>query len=244
MRQFPPRPPGRADGPGTVAGTVTRHPRCCRPPALPAAKTRVASGSGPAAWGWCWTGWKPSRAPRGRTAGQPRARRRPAAGGTSRSGWLTPAGRFLPSDRQSRGLGSGLLLLICGGPDPARSRLAAGQLGTAAAHRRDGSEPVTQRPSPRCGRHARAGQVSPLTREPVAPPGSRPSWPPRAGSSATSPLATAWSWPPWPGRSRERPAARECTSTSCCGRPGLLPPRDAGQRPDVPPPGASSPRPS
>jgi integrase-like protein len=79
-------------------------------------------------------------------------------------GWLTAAGRFLPSDRQSRGLGAGLLLLVCGDvirPDPgwllARSglQLLTGEM--ARTRDPDGFAMLRQA----CD----AGQVSPLTRD-------------------------------------------------------------------------------
>jgi Phage integrase family len=80
------------------------------------------------------------------------------------AGWLTAAGRFLPSDRQSRGLGAGLLLLVCGDvirPDPgwllARSglQLLTGEM----ARTRDPDGFAMLR------RACDAGQVSPLTRD-------------------------------------------------------------------------------
>jgi integrase len=78
--------------------------------------------------------------------------------------WLTAAGRFCPSDRQSRGLGAGLLLMICGDlirPDPgwllARSglQLLTGEM----ARTRDPAAFTLLR------RACEAGQVSPLTRD-------------------------------------------------------------------------------
>jgi hypothetical protein len=80
------------------------------------------------------------------------------------AGWLTAAGRFLPSDRQSRGLGAGLLLLVCGDvirPDPgwllARSglQLLTGEM--ARTRDPDGFAMLRQA----CD----TGQVSPLTRD-------------------------------------------------------------------------------
>ena len=80
------------------------------------------------------------------------------------AGWLTAAGRFLPSDRQSRGLGAGLLLLVCGDvirPDPgwllARSglQLLTGEM--ARTRDPDGFAMLRQA--------CEAGQVSPLTRD-------------------------------------------------------------------------------
>ena len=80
------------------------------------------------------------------------------------AGWLTAAGRFLPSDRQSRGLGAGLLLLVCGDvirPGPgwllARSglQLLTGEM--ARVRDPDGFAMLRQA----CD----AGQVSPLTRD-------------------------------------------------------------------------------
>jgi hypothetical protein len=79
-------------------------------------------------------------------------------------GWLTPAGRFLPSDRQSRGLGSGLLLLICGDlirPDPGWLLASSGlQLLTGEmARTRDPEAFAALRQA------CESGQVSPLTRD-------------------------------------------------------------------------------
>jgi hypothetical protein len=80
------------------------------------------------------------------------------------AGWLTAAGRFLPSDRQSRGLGAGLLLLVCGDvirPDPgwllARSglQLLTGEM--ARTRDPDGFAMLRQA--------CETGQVSPLTRD-------------------------------------------------------------------------------
>jgi hypothetical protein len=78
--------------------------------------------------------------------------------------WLTAAGRFCPSGRQSRGLGAGLLLLICGDvirPDPGWLLASSGlQLLTGEmARTRDPAAFAMLR------RACQAGQVSPLTRD-------------------------------------------------------------------------------
>ena len=104
-----------------------------------------------------------SPAPRGRNAGRRPARRNRRLAGP-RAGWLTAAGRSRTSDRQGRGLGAGLLLLICG--DVIRPGLrwllarSGLQLLTAEMAR-------TRDPAgfAGCGSCCEAGQVSPLTRD-------------------------------------------------------------------------------
>ena len=72
-------------------------------------------------------------------------------------GWLTATGRFLPSDRQSRGLGAGLLLLICGDvirPGPGWL-LASSGLRLLTAEMARTRDPAASRCS---GRHAKRGR--------------------------------------------------------------------------------------
>jgi hypothetical protein len=79
-------------------------------------------------------------------------------------GWFTAAGRFYPSDRQRRGLGAGLLLLICGDvirPDSGWLLASSGlQLLTGEmARTRDPAGFAMLRQA------CQAGQISPLTRD-------------------------------------------------------------------------------
>ena len=80
------------------------------------------------------------------------------------AGWLTAAGRFLPSDRRSRGLGAGLLLLVCGdmirpGAGWLLARSGLQLLTGEMARTRDPDGFAVLRQA--CD----AGQVSPLTRD-------------------------------------------------------------------------------
>ena len=83
----------------------------------------------------------------------------PPGGGSLAAGWLTAAGRFCPSDRQSRGLGAGLLLLICGDvirPDPGWL-LASSGLQLLTAEMAPDPRPGGVHPAP-AGLRGRAGQ--------------------------------------------------------------------------------------
>ena len=157
------------------------------------------------------------------------------------AGWLTAAGRFLPSDRQSRGLGAGLLLLVCGDmirPDPgwllARSglQLLTGEM--ARTRDPDGFAMLRQA--------CEAGQVSPLTRD-LSLRRIAAIMAAKGGLASDITAGDCLELAAVCGRSRARPAARECTSTSCCGQPGYSRPK---RRPasGCSPPAGSSPRPS
>jgi Phage integrase family len=161
MRQFPPRPcPGR--WPGTMLDREQASAMLLAPP------FRMDSRGGQRQRSRClglildWLQDQP---------GATWQERWTASGAEDSGDWrdlaagrLTAAGRFLPSDRQSRGLGAGLLLLVCGDvirPDPgwllARSglQLLTGEMARA----RDPGGFAMLRQA--CD----AGQVSPLTRD-------------------------------------------------------------------------------
>jgi hypothetical protein len=162
MRQFPPRP--RPDRwPGTVLEREQASALLLAPP------FRLENGNG--------------QRQRSRSlgqvldwlAGQPGAtwQERWAASGAGQAGsgwretavaWLTAADRLPSCDRQGRGLGSGLLLLICGDlirPDPGWLLAGSGlQLltGEMARTRDPGTFAMLRQ-------ECEAGQVSPLTRD-------------------------------------------------------------------------------
>ena len=192
---------------------------------------KLASRTGAAGSGSCWTGCRLSRASPGRNAGRPAALARTAGltGEPSRSGGgLPPASPATAWDgRVGHRRAAVADLRRC---DPPGHRLAAGHGHPEAAGRRDG-------PHPRPGRADRPGR--PLRCQPgrrADDPagrctGSRSSWPPRAAWPPTSPSATAWSCSRRPPRSAQDPALQEPVLLPAAARRGR--PRQPGAPPTV-----------